>query len=180
MLGETSAAKGRGAALGWRVANALQHAQARLAAIALVAMMLVTVADVVLRYLFNSPVHGSYEIVEATLVVFVFFGIAAGFFRRANIVIDVIDHLAGPRLVSALKWVADLLSLIVLVVLAWAMIGQAVQAYEYGDRKLELSLPIYILWVFALAGMAGTIVCAAAALIWRAPHPESGDSVVRE
>ena len=149
-----------------RLADRLQRAQMRLAAAALVAMMLVTVADVFLRYIFNSPVHGSYEIVESTLVIFVFNGLAAGFFRRANIVIDVVDHIFGPAGIVALIRIADVLSLVVLLILAWAMIGQGLQAYDYGDRKLELALPLYVLWLFALGGMAGTIVCAAVATIW--------------
>ena len=145
----------------------------RLAAVALIVMMLVTVVDVFLRYLFNSPVHGSYEIVEATLVVFVFHGLAAGFFRRANIVIDVIDHMAGPRLVMVLVRFADVVSVVVLIVFAWAMLGQAIQAYEYGDRKLELALPIYVLWIAALAGMAGTILCAIVTCVWAGARARS-------
>ena len=66
----------------------------------------------------------------------------------------------------ALIRIADVLSLVVLLILAWAMIGQGLQAYDYGDRKLELALPLYVLWLFALGGMAGTIVCAAVATIW--------------
>ena len=161
-------------ALAYRLADRLQRAQMRLAAVALVIMMLVTVVDVFLRYLFNSPVHGSYEIVEAMLVVFVFHGLAAGFFRRANIVIDLIDHIVGPRLVMALVRLADVLSVVVLVVFAWAMIGQAIQAYEYGDHKLELGLPIYILWIAALAGMAGTILSAIVTCVWGGARGKSG------
>ena len=162
--------------MAYRLAERLQRAQMRLAAAALVIMMLVTILDVFLRYLFNSPVRGSYEIVEATLVAFVFHGLAAGFFRRANIVIDVIDHIVGPRLVNALIRLSDILAVAVLVIFAWSMIGQAMQAYEYGDRKLELGLPIYLLWIVALAGMAGTIFCALAIAVTGAARRISGGS----
>ena len=37
------------------------------------------------------------------------------------------------------------------------------QAYQYGDRKLELGVPLYVLWGFALAGLLGTLICAIAA-----------------
>lgn len=162
--------------MAYRLAERLQRAQLRLAAAALVIMMLVTILDVFLRYLFNSPVRGSYEIVEATLVVFVFHGLAAGFFRRANIVIDVIDHIVGPRLVNVLIRLSDILAVAVLVIFAWSMIGQAMQAYEYGDRKLELGLPIYLLWIVALAGMAGTIFCALATAVTGAARRIFGGS----
>ena len=36
----------------------------------------------------------------------------------------------------------------------------ATQAFSYAETKLQLGLPIWVLWIVALAGMAGTIVCA--------------------
>lgn len=160
--------------LALRLLDRLQKAQIRLAALALVLMMLVTVADVLLRYLFNSPVRGSYEFVEAMLVVFVFHGMAAGFFRRANIVIDLIDTFAGARLVAALIRLSDLLSVAALAMFAWVMTGPARQAFDYGDRRLELDLPLYVLWIVALAGIAGAILCALGVLVARAATPRRG------
>ncbi len=52
-----------------------------------------------------------------------------------------------------------------LALFAYAMIKPAMQAFSYGDRKLELGLPVYVLWVFALVGIAGAILCAIGALI---------------
>lgn len=154
-----------------RLIERLQWTQVRIAAVALTVMMLVTVADVFMRYVFNSPIRGSYDIVEATLVIFVFHGMAAGFFRRANIVIDLIDTFVGRRLVALLIRISDVLSVVALVVIIWAMTGPAWQAYEYGDRKLELDMPIYYLWIVALLGIAGTLVCALGVLVARATTP---------
>jgi TRAP-type C4-dicarboxylate transport system permease small subunit len=154
-----------------RLLDRLQKAQLRLAALALVLMMLVTVVDVFLRYTFNRPVRGSYDFVEAMLVVFVFHGMAACFFGRANIVIDVVDTFVGERIVAALIRLSDFLSVAALVVLAWAMTGPARQAFDYGDRKLELDLPLYVLWIVALLGIAGTILCALGVLVARAAGP---------
>jgi TRAP-type C4-dicarboxylate transport system permease small subunit len=150
----------------------LQRAQLRLAALALIVMMLVTVADVVLRYLFNRPIPGSYDLVESTLVVFVFHGLSAVFLSRQNIEIDLIDSLVGRRAVILLTKLSDLLSIFALGLLGWAMVTPALQAYLYGDRKPELGLPIYVLWIFALAGLAGAMLCALALLFGRiSPAP---------
>lgn len=155
------------------IANRLQAAQLMLAASALVLLMLVTVADVILRYLFNWPIRGSYEFVEAMLIVFVFHGMAAAFFGRRNIVIDLIDPAVGVLGTKVLIRAADLLSLFGLLLLFWAMLGPATQAYDYGDRKMELSLPVWVLWAAALIGMAGTIFCAAVVAVARPAVPES-------
>ena len=34
-----------------------------------------------------------------------------------------------------------------------------------GDRKLELGLPLYVLWGCALAGLLGTLLCAVFAFV---------------
>jgi TRAP-type C4-dicarboxylate transport system permease small subunit len=134
-------------------------------------MMCVTVVDVFLRYAFRSPIRGSYDLVEVMLVFFVFHGMSTAFLQRKSIVIDLIDTFAGRRFVAALIRFSDILSIVTLGLFAWAMLGPATQAYDYGDRKLELNLPIYWLWIVALAGMAGTILCAFGALIARAAGP---------
>src|SRR5215471_6021092 len=112
-------------------ADNLQRFQLWLAALALVILMLVTVADVTLRYLFNSPVRGSYDIVESMLLVFVFNGMAAGFFLRRHIVIDLIDSAIGRRATAVLIRIADVLSVVCLALLIWAMLRPAMQAYDY-------------------------------------------------
>ena len=151
----------------------LQRAQMALAACALAMMALVTVADVTLRYLWNRPIRGSYDVVECTLVIFVFHGMSTVFLGRQNIVIDLIDGLASARLRTVLIRISDLAQIAALVVLACAMVSPAMQAFAYDDHKLELGLPVYILWIFALAGMIGTIICAVAALA-STPIPATG------
>ena len=147
----------------------LKTAQLRLAMVALVVMMVSTCVDVVLRFLFNRPIHGAYDIVEACLVVFVFHGVAASFFARKNIVIDLIDTMISPRLERALVRLADVVNLALLVLIAVAMVFPALQAYDYGDRKLELGLPIWLLWIFAIVGLVGTMICALAPLFRAVP-----------
>lgn len=145
----------------------LARAQLRLAAMALIVMMLVTVSDVTLRYSLNQPIPGSYDLVESTLVVFVFNGFSAVFLSRQNIVIDVIDSMIGRRAVALLVGLSDVLSLVALGILAWAMTTPALQAYAYGDHKLELGLPLYVLWIFAFAGLVGAILSVLVLLVGR-------------
>jgi TRAP-type C4-dicarboxylate transport system permease small subunit len=136
----------------------LQRAQLRLAAVALVVMMLVTVADVFLRYFFNRPIPSSYDIVESTLVVVIFHGLSAVFLSRQNITIDLIDSVVGRSTVTFLTKIADFLSLLAIGLFGYAMITPAMQAFGYGDRKPELGLPIYVLWIFAIAGIVGAML----------------------
>jgi TRAP-type transport system small permease protein len=143
----------------------VQVAQLRIAMLALLVMMLTVVVDVALRYLFGRPVHGAYDVVEVCLAVFVFHGLSTCFLRRQNIVIDVVDMLAGAPTKQVLIRVADVAGIILLVLIFWAMFTPAYQAYEYGDRKLELGLPTYLVWIAVLTGLLGMIVCALGPLL---------------
>lgn len=143
----------------------LRVAQLRLASLALIIMMTVTLCDVFLRYVFNSPIRGSYDMVETMLVVFVFHGMSTGFLQRRNIVIDLVDSFAHRAVVHILIRISDLLTILTLVLFAYAMLKPAMQAYAYNDLKMELQIPVWYLWAAALLGMAGAILCACGRLL---------------
>ncbi len=149
----------------------LRVAQLRLASIALMIMMVVTLADVFMRYVFNSPIRGTYELVEAMLVIFVFHGMSTAFLQRRNIAIDLIDTFAHRYIVAALIRLSDALTIVTLGLFAYAMITPAMQSYSYGEVKMELQVPIWWMWAVALIGIAGAILCAIGALAAPAvPH----------
>src|SRR5712691_8554175 len=97
-----------------KLADRLQRVQLWLAVIALITLMMVTVVDVFMRYSFNRPIRGSFDAVEGLLLVFVFNSMAATFFGRRNVVIDVIDTFIPRRLAAMLIRAADILSVLVL------------------------------------------------------------------
>jgi len=142
----------------------LRVAQLRLASVALIVMMLATLADVFMRYVFNNPIRGVYEFVEAMMVLFVFNGMSTAFLQRRNIVIDLVDSVAPRPIVTALVRLADLLTVVTVGMFAYAMIKPALQSYSYGEVKMELQVPIWWFWAAALIGVAGAILCAIGAL----------------
>ncbi len=144
-----------------------------IAALALVAMMLVVVTDVALRFFLNTPVRGAYDVVELCLLVMVFFGIGPVIANRREILIDLIDSALRPGGLKVLKLVTALGTLAVFVFLAWSMISPAMDAYRYGDRSLELGIKVWILWVIAFVGLAG-ILWATLWSIWRLLRGEGG------
>ena len=96
---------------------------AAVAALFLAAMVLLTVADVVLRALFNYPLRGMLELIELGLACAVFLGLPAAFLRRGHLVVDVIDQLAPPSLVRLLDLVGAVVSFGVLAVMALTETG---------------------------------------------------------
>ncbi len=130
---------------------------------AMLAMMLVTLADVILRAAFHLPIRGSFDFVESALVLVVFLGLPRCFLHGHNIVVDLVDSFVGVRTREALKLGAALLTALFLVVLLWNMLAPAADAWRFADRKPDLPVPIFGLWLVMLAGCAASL--AALALI---------------
>jgi TRAP-type C4-dicarboxylate transport system permease small subunit len=123
------------------------------AAVFLVGMLLLTVADVALRSLFNIPLRGVYELVELMLAGTFFIALPCVFLRDDNILVNTIDDLL-PRIVPFLKRAALLLAVAVFVVLVWQGWYAARDSYEFHDVTADLALPRFWHWSLVLTGMS--------------------------
>jgi TRAP-type C4-dicarboxylate transport system permease small subunit len=146
---------------GWRAAAANVCGWAACAALA--AMMLLTVADVVLRALANRPIRGTLEIVELLLACTFFLALPATFLRDEHIVVDIVDGVA-PRWVPLLRRAAGLLGVVLMAVMAWQGWLAARDTLVFKDVTSDLALPRIWYWIPVLAGMIGGCLAAAAAL----------------
>jgi len=132
-----------------------------LAAVFLASMMLLTVADVVLRAVANHPIRGVVELVELMLAGTFFFALPAAFLRDENIVVDMIDGWR-PRLVPLLKRAAAAGAFVMLAVVVWQSWIAAQDSVALGDVTSDLSLPKILYWIPVLAGLAGGAAAALA------------------
>jgi len=127
------------------------------AGIALVAMMLVVVGDVVLRAAFNTPITGAYDVVSIALLVMTMFGIAPVVARRGEILIELIDAVVPASGVRFMSLVSTLVGIGLFVFFGWSMMQPALEAWQWGERSLELGLPKWPLWVVAFGGLVGIL-----------------------
>ena len=125
--------------------------------------MLLTVADVALRAFFRYPIQGMLELVELGLACTIFLALPAVFLRDEHLVVDVIDHFTRPAVVRLLDLAGALVSLAVLVVMAWQMVPLARAMHEFGDVTSDLSIPKIWYWIPVLAGI---IASATATLVF--------------
>jgi TRAP-type C4-dicarboxylate transport system permease small subunit len=124
-------------------------------------MMLVTVADVVLRAAFNAPIRGIYELVELLLAGTFFLALPAVFLRDDHILVNVIDDLA-PRWVPMLRRLAAVFGVIILGIMAWQGFVEARDSYEFHDVTAELGLSRTWHWAAVLSGLVGSGIAALA------------------
>ena len=131
---------------------------AALAALFLAAMVGLTVADVVLRSFFGTPIRGMLELIELGLACTIFLALPAVFLRREHLAVDVIDHLAKPALVRWLERLGAVISLGVLAVMAWQMWPLARTMVEFGDVTSDLSIPRLYYWIPVLGGVGFSVL----------------------
>jgi TRAP-type C4-dicarboxylate transport system permease small subunit len=127
-------------------------------------MMLLTVADVILRSLFNRPIHGVYELVELGLACTIFFALPAVFLRDENVVVDLADHIA-PRTARWLRHAAAAVTVALLSVMVWQMFPAAQDTLAFGDVTADLALPRIYYWIPVLAGVGLSALAAFAMLV---------------
>ncbi|NIY94792.1 TRAP transporter small permease [Salipiger sp. HF18] len=154
-----------------RGAFGLRAALAVLGGILLMALMGMTVTDVIGRYLFNAPLRGATELTELLLAAVVFLGLPAVALADEHVTVDLVtDRL--PR--AAQPWrlaAAGLFSAVVLAVVAWRVWVYASQIGGYGGTTTTLAIPIAPLGYFcAICTGVGALLTAAVPAIALARH----------
>lgn len=85
-------------------------------------MMVLTTADVVLRYVFNSPIRGVFELTEFMMLILVAFGLAYTQLKKDNIYVEVPSNRFPVRVQAALDVFAYLLGFVIFALIAWQCI----------------------------------------------------------
>jgi len=126
------------------------------AAAILLAMMLLTVVDVIARYVFSRPVRGAFEVTELMLVVLIFAGLPLVSFSEEHAVMDFIDRVTGVRGQRALRRAVEAVSAAFMFLLAWLTWLRADRIWAYRDATDVLR----ILWGPFVYFMAVTLAFA--------------------
>ena len=121
------------------------------AGVLLFCMMSVTFVDVVLRYIFNAPLRGSFEVTELMLVVLIFAALPLVSRREEHVVMDFLDRCIGPRLYRFLRALEHVVSAAVMSGLGWLLWQKAGKLAAYGDTtsvlRIELAPFVYAIAV---------------------------------
>jgi TRAP-type C4-dicarboxylate transport system permease small subunit len=126
-----------------------------IAAIALVGMMLVTVADVVGRYFFDSPIRGAYELVGFLLVWAGSWGMGYCQIQRGHIRVDFLAQRMPKKTQDILTVLANLLGFIAFSLLTWRVI-LLVKYYlslTKGSHTDTLGIPIFPFVIMLAIGL---------------------------
>jgi TRAP-type transport system small permease protein len=130
-----------------------------LAAVALFAIMALTLVDVAGRKLLSHSVPGSLELTELLMVAVIFAALPLVSLQGEHVLFDSLDNFLPRWLQRAQQAVVNLLCLLLLLGLGWLMWTKAGQMVEYGDTTAQLKLPLGP-FVYLMS-----VLCAVTALI---------------
>lgn len=120
-----------------------------IAAVSIVAMMLLTTADVILRY-FRHPVPGTYEIVGLLGAVVISFSLAYTSVEKGHIAVDFLVQKFSEKVQAMITAVTTFFSSILFALITWQSIRLAFDLKHAGEVSMTLQMPVYP-FVFGIA-----------------------------
>ena len=122
------------------------------ASVLLLAMMALTFADVVARYLFNRPIRGAFEVTELMLLVLIFAGLPLVSHGDEHVTMDFIDRMLPPRALDILVRVVHALVAGLFFFFTWQMWIKAGRIASYGDTTdvLRIAVAPFVYFMVAM------------------------------
>ena len=105
-------------------------------------MMSITFVDVVLRYIFNAPLRGSFEVTELMLVVLIFAALPLVSRREEHVVMDFLDRFLPVAIYRALRALEHIVSAAVMTGMGWLLWQKAGKLAAYGDTTSVLRIQL--------------------------------------
>lgn len=118
-----------------------------------------TVVSIVGRTLFGTAVEGDYELVEMGLGMTIFLFLPECYLRQGHVVVDIFTSAASRRTRRLLALVSDLLFLALSLALVWQLYVGGMEAYDYEEQTMILSMPKWIVFVPGVASQVMMTLC---------------------
>lgn len=154
---------------GRRLAGFIRRADGLLgliAALILVAIMLLTCADVIGRYLLDKPIPGAFEITELAMGALIFASLPLVTLRREQVTVDLLAHLIPQGIMKVQQLLLDLISIVCVGVIGWRVWIKAVEMASTGETTATLEIPVYPL-VYYMSILTFLTAALIALLFWQ-------------
>jgi TRAP-type C4-dicarboxylate transport system permease small subunit len=116
-------------------------------------LVLMLLVSIISRRIFNSPLKGSFELTELSLVVITFSLLAFDNLRHESMIIDVLVKHFPARSRDILRVIIHFFTTAMLGVLGWQLVVQAIRVQGFHQTTRILEIPIYPLLYLAAFGI---------------------------
>jgi tripartite ATP-independent transporter DctM subunit len=120
-------------------------------------MMFLTAADVVGRYIFNTPLNGAFELTEFMMAVAIAFGLSYTQVKKGHVNVDVVIVKFSKRVQAIINSITCLLFFCLFALIAWRLILYA-ERLRIGERT-SASLYIPVFPFIDLVALGSIILC---------------------
>jgi TRAP-type C4-dicarboxylate transport system permease small subunit len=136
----------------------------------LLAISLITIADVLMRWLYSAPITGVYDLSNLFMAVVLSATFPTVLARRKNISVEFAVHWLGPRANRILDLFGSILTLVFFVLLFWQLAVYSGELLVDGETTFVLELKIAPWWMASTVffGICVAVQCLAVALDVRA------------
>ena len=111
---------------------------------ALLAMMLLTFADVIGRYVFHHSIFGTAEIVEYLMVITIFAGLAFTTATNDHITVTLFEGFIERHLSTVRRWSVVIFSIFTFLLITWRLLVYGIDLYGTDKRSTVLDLPLWV------------------------------------
>lgn len=119
------------------------------AGLILVSLVMITVVDVIGRYVFSAPLKGAFELTELLVAALVFAALPLTTERREHVEVDLLQPLSRGPLGRATDLMVGVFSALLLLTFAWRLWVYALQLQADGTATNALGLPLAPFGFFA-------------------------------
>lgn len=137
----------------------LSQVAALLGLAGLLAISLITIADVLMRWLFSAPITGVYDLSTLFIAVVLSACFPAALARRRHISVEFATRRLGDRANRMLDLFAGLLTLVFFVLLFWQLVVYSGELLRDGETTFILEIRIAPWWIASTAifGLCGLV-----------------------
>lgn len=133
-----------------KIIESVSHALNVLAIGILVAMMLLTVSDVGMRYALNKPISGSVELTKFMMVCLVCFGLAWCTVKGRHVKVELFLSRFSPRVQAVFDSINYLVGLGLYGLISWQTFSESFRVWEMNFVSGSLRVPLFpFYWVLA-------------------------------
>jgi len=123
----------------------------------MIIMMLLTVADVLIRYLLGRPIQGTYELTELMQVILVAFALGYCAIQKGHVSVEFLIEYLSPRVKAAVASIVSFLSVGLFAIATWASIAQVKLTWDGNLVSGILRLPISLF--VGVVALGSAVLC---------------------
>ena len=136
-----------------KIVNIIAKISLWISIIMMVAIVILIVTDIILRYVFRNPITGGYEIVELLLLMAISFSLAAGQIKRQHVHMTILVNALPLKLRMLCQGVFFLLTTVTVGLLTYGGWLQAVSIQKSGFYTQIVKIPYYPFEYFCSIGL---------------------------